>query len=171
LVHRWRAQTSAIIVGGRTVVEDDPALTTRLWPGPNPRPVIIDLRNRCTGQERLFNGVGEPPLVFASRERPDLRAEVIVLKEQDLLWALPQVLGALSERRYGQVTVEGGAAVLSAFLEEGLWEEARVFIGQVRFETGVPAPKLSSSPNETSTIGTDTLALFKPKQAAKEHPN
>jgi len=142
LVHRWRANTMAVIVGGRTVVDDDPALTTRFFPGPGPRPVIIDPRNRVTGGERLFGREGEQPLLFAGSPRPEIDAEVIVLGKELDKAALTQVLGELKGKRYGEVTVEGGAALLSAFIEAGLWDEARVFTGKVRFGGGVSAPVL-----------------------------
>ena len=145
LVHRWRANTMAIIVGGRTVVDDDPSLTTRLFPGPSPRPVVIDPRNRVTGKERLFGEVGRRPLLFAGSARPEINAEVIVIGTELDKAALTQVLGELKSRHYGEVTVEGGAAMLTAFIEAGLWDEARVFTGTVRFGDGVPAPGLPSN--------------------------
>lgn len=162
LVHRWRSKTSAILVGARTVIDDDPSLTTRLFPGPNARPVILDLRNRCTGKERLFQGVGELPLLFASRPRTEIAAEVIVLPEPDLAAALPQVLAALHERSYGHITVEGGATVLQAFIQTGLWEEARIFTGAIRFGEGVLAPNLpaDSSWQKQEKISTDELNIW-----------
>lgn len=162
LVHRWRAATSAILVGGRTVVEDDPALTTRLFPGPNPRVVVLDLRNRVTGKEKIFAGSGEPPLVFASRTRPALNAEVVVLAEALDKGALTQVLSALAKRRLGQVIVEGGAVVLEAFLSAGYWDEARVFTGRARLGAGVvaPVPGGDTRTVRTSWIGTDRLDTY-----------
>jgi diaminohydroxyphosphoribosylaminopyrimidine deaminase/5-amino-6-(5-phosphoribosylamino)uracil reductase len=163
LVHRWRANTSAILVGARTVLEDNPSLTTRLFPGPTPRPVIIDLRNRCTGKEKLFGGSGERPLVFASRARPELAAEVMVLGEDLNRKALTQVLGKLKEQRLGEVTVEGGATLLNAFITAGLWDEARVFTGNIRFGSGLPAPRLPGSAAMAwgKIVGTDRLEVFK----------
>ncbi len=145
LVHRWRANTMAIIVGGRTVEDDDPSLTTRLFPGPNPRAVVIDPRNRVKGTEKLFNGVGERPLLFAGSKRPEINAEVIVMGSELNKAALTQVLSELKSRRYGEVIVEGGAALLNAFIEAGFWEEARVFSGTIRFGTGVAAPVLPTN--------------------------
>lgn len=144
LVHRWRANTAAILVGGRTVVEDDPALNTRLFPGPDPRPVLLDPRNRVTGKERLFAGK-LPPILFAGRERNDLRAEVHTIGEQLDQAALTQVLSKLLALGYGSVLVEGGAGILSAFLAAGLWDEARVFTGTARFGAGVSVPVLPAN--------------------------
>jgi diaminohydroxyphosphoribosylaminopyrimidine deaminase/5-amino-6-(5-phosphoribosylamino)uracil reductase len=163
LVHRWRANTSAILVGGRTVVEDDPTLTTRLFHGPTPRPVIVDLRNRCTGKEKLFDGSGQQPLVFASRARPELAAEVVVLGKDLNKKALTQVLGKLMEQRVGEVTVEGGATLLNAFITTGLWDEARIFTGEARFGNGLSAPRLSDDATlvEAKMVGTDRLEVFR----------
>lgn len=162
LVHRWRAQTSAIIVGARTVVEDNPALTTRLFPGPDPRRVVIDLRGRCRGTEKIFTDGGVPPLVFAAEDRSGLPGEVVVLPTGELRVALPLIMEALRERRYGQVTVEGGASVLRAFLDTGYWEEARVFTGAVRFGEGLVAPLLAGAAASERSLGTDGLAIFRP---------
>ncbi|MEM9258383.1 MAG: bifunctional diaminohydroxyphosphoribosylaminopyrimidine deaminase/5-amino-6-(5-phosphoribosylamino)uracil reductase RibD [Bacteroidota bacterium] len=162
LVHRWRAKTSAIIVGARTVIEDNPSLTTRLFPGPNARPVVLDLRNRCTGKEGLFQGVGELPLVFTNRSRPDIAAEVIVLDETDVVAALPKILAALHKRNYGQVTVEGGAVVLAAFIQAGLWDEARIFTGATYFGNGLLAPSLPSNSSMLTQrkIDADLLSIW-----------
>ncbi len=162
LVHRWRADTAAVLIGGRTVVEDDPALTTRLFPGPDPRPVIIDLRDRCTGKEKIFQTRGKGPLLFTGTDRQDIAAEKIVLGPDLNKAALTQVLTKLKEQRYGEVTVEGGAGLLRAFLSAGYWDEARIFTGRVRFGQGVAAPSLPAGCQavQRSTIGDDLLEVF-----------
>lgn len=168
LVHRWRADTSAIIVGGKTVVEDNPALNTRLFPGPNPLPVVLDPRNRLTGKERLFSAEGRRPLVFAGEERTDLTADLVVMPATLDKGALTQVLSELARRRLGQVTVEGGAAVLEAFIASGLWDEARVFTGDVRFGAGLQAPQLGASAEllRTELISKDRLEVYTNKDNA-----
>lgn len=162
LVHRWRAATSAILVGGRTVVEDDPALTTRLFPGPDAVPVILDPRNRVVGTERLFREGGRRPLVFAGSEREDLPADVVVIPEHMDQVALTQVLSSLAQRRLGQLTVEGGVGVLSAFLSAGLWDEARVFTGAALLREGLRAPQLTAEAELVSSapIGSDRLQVY-----------
>lgn len=162
LVHRWRADTSAILVGGRTVVDDDPSLTTRLFPGPDAVPVILDPRNRVTGRERLFNGVGERPILFAGTDRPEVDADVVPIGASLNKAALTQVLGELAKRGLGLLTVEGGAAILGAFIFAGLWDEARVFTGAVRFGEGVSAPDFPSGTMiaRSEMVGTDRLEVF-----------
>lgn len=162
LVHRWRANIPAILVGGRTVVDDDPALTTRLFPGPDPRPVIIDLRDRCTGKERLFSGAGQRPLLFSGVPRPEIKVKNIVLGPELDQAALTQVLGELKEQRYGEVLVEGGAYLLNTFIRTGLWDEARVFTGQGRLGAGLAAPQLpvAARLDKTEAVGDDLLRVF-----------
>lgn len=163
LVHRWRANTSAVLVGGRTVVEDDPSLTTRLFPGPDAVPVILDPRNRVTGKERLFTGAGPEPLLFAGRARPGIDAEVYLIQPDLEKEALTQVLSTLAKRGLGQLTVEGGTSVLNAFLAAGLWDEAYVFTGQVRFGEGVVAPNLPGNAMLVSRtpVGCDVLETYR----------
>jgi diaminohydroxyphosphoribosylaminopyrimidine deaminase/5-amino-6-(5-phosphoribosylamino)uracil reductase len=163
LVHRWRANTMAVVVGGRTVVDDNPSLATRLFPGPSPRPVIIDPRDRVTGKEQLFDGVGERAMLFSGTARPGLNADSIVIGKALNKAALTQVLSALKEQRLGEVTVEGGASLLTAFIDAGLWDEARVFTGAVRFGEGMRAPSLPVSAvlvGEEQILN-DTLAWYK----------
>ena len=163
LTHRWRTETNAILVGAGTVIDDDPSLTARLFPGPSPRPVVIDLRGRLTGKERIFQSGGQRPLVFTGRKASKLRADTIDIGEKDLgKKALRRIVKKLYELRVGHLTVEGGAAVLRAFIEQGLWDEARVFTGAVRFGNGLTAPQLPLAAQlvRTEQIGTDTLRTY-----------
>ena len=164
LVHRWRTNTNAIIVGARTIIDDEPKLTARHFPGPSPRPVIIDLRDRLTGKEKIFSG-SERPLVFTGRKPAKMKADTVEVKEKELgRKALKKILRKLHELKIGHVTVEGGAATLQAFLEAGLWDEARVFTGRANFGRGLKAPDLPAGAVRLSSeeIGTDRLEIYRP---------
>ncbi|MBB4078489.1 diaminohydroxyphosphoribosylaminopyrimidine deaminase/5-amino-6-(5-phosphoribosylamino)uracil reductase [Lewinella aquimaris] len=164
LVHRWRTDTNAVIVGARTVIDDDPKLNARFFPGPDPRPVVIDLHDRLTGKEKIFSAGGERPLVFTGRKAAKLRAETVEMKEKDLnKKAIKKILRKLHDLKFGHVTVEGGATTLAAFLEYGYWDEARRFTGPVRFGNGLLAPEFPASARLTGSehIGTDVLEYFK----------
>jgi diaminohydroxyphosphoribosylaminopyrimidine deaminase/5-amino-6-(5-phosphoribosylamino)uracil reductase len=145
LVHRWRANTMAVVVGGRTVVDDNPSLKTRLFPGPSAQPVVIDPRNRVSGKEQLFSEEGRPTLLFSGTQRPEVNADSTVIGPELDKAALTQVLSKLKEHRLGEVTVEGGAALLNAFIDANLWDEARVFTGPIRFGDGVRSPVLPAA--------------------------
>jgi diaminohydroxyphosphoribosylaminopyrimidine deaminase/5-amino-6-(5-phosphoribosylamino)uracil reductase len=165
LVHRWRANSSAILVGGRTVVEDDPALNTRLFPGPSPQIVILDPRGRCTGKERVFRQ-SKKPVLFSGVPHHDLPAEVVPLKSG---WegAIPQVLSWLHGARLGHLTVEGGAAILEAFLTQGWWDEARVFTSPQQLGAGLRAPAVGQYGRlvRQERIGADLLQVFEASEA------
>ncbi|PPK85788.1 diaminohydroxyphosphoribosylaminopyrimidine deaminase [Neolewinella xylanilytica] len=164
LVHRWRTHTNALIIGARTVIEDDPKLNARLFPGPDPRPVIIDLRDRLTGKEKIFATAGHKPLVFTGRKAAKLKADTVEIKEKELnKKALKKILKHLHDLKFGHVTVEGGAVILNAFLQYGFWDEACVFTGPGRFGKGLAAPQLPASAELTDSqyIGTDRLDRYR----------
>ncbi len=168
LVHRWRTLTSAILVGGATVTDDDPLLDTRLFPGPAPLAVVLDPRGRCTGNERLFQREDASVLLFSNSPAPALAAqcalEQLPIKEKTPHPAMiARVLDVLHERRIMHLTVEGGATILNAFLTAEVWDEARVFTGNVHFGGGLPAPVVPGEPTEERRIGWDTLRVFTTK--------
>ena len=140
-VHRQRARAAAILVGGRTVTDDDPLLNTRFFPGPSPRPVVLDPRDRVRGTERLF-ATDRAPLLFSGQPRPEVAAHNVVVGPRLDQAALTQVLGEVLRQGYGYLLVEGGTSVLRAFLEAGYWDECHRYTAPTRFGTGLPAPAL-----------------------------
>lgn len=161
LVHRWRSEEQAIVVGSRTVVNDDPSLTVRHVEGRQPLRVVVDRKGITPASSRVFTD-GLPTLLFTAHQRVDLPVEQVLLDaEVDPLTA---VLSALQGRSIRSVLVEGGAELLGHFLHEGLWDEARVIHGNVVFGSGTPAPRMSGTPVLSRAYGDDRIALF-----VKEH--
>jgi diaminohydroxyphosphoribosylaminopyrimidine deaminase/5-amino-6-(5-phosphoribosylamino)uracil reductase len=155
LVHRWRSEEQAILVGSRTVVNDDPALTVRHVAGRQPLRVAIDRGGRIPHTARILTGPA-PALLYTSCERPGLPAGQVPLGHGDVL---EQVLADLHRREMRSVLVEGGAELLRHFLARGLWDEARIITGQVRLGGGTPAPPAPGEPVRTITLGNDTIAF------------
>ncbi len=163
LVHRWRTETNAIIIGARTVMEDEPRLTARFFPGPDPQPVILDLHDRLSGKERIFTSGGPRPLVFTGRKPAKLKAETVEIKDKDLSKKVfKKIMKKLYDLKFNHVTVEGGAATLSAFIDYGYWDEARIFTGPARFGQGLAAPELPALAKRMATerIGSDLLETY-----------
>ncbi|OAV44487.1 bifunctional diaminohydroxyphosphoribosylaminopyrimidine deaminase/5-amino-6-(5-phosphoribosylamino)uracil reductase RibD [Lewinella sp. 4G2] len=163
LVHRWRAGKTAVIVGARTVLDDNPSLTTRLWPGPSPRPVVIDPRGRLTGKEKVFSGPSSP-IHYTSRPVELPRGNSVVMPNNLDKATLELVLQDLAERRLANVTVEGGAAILNTFLTSGLWDEAKVFTGEVHFGGGVVAPEPGAYGGKVTAsyaVGSDRVVEYR----------
>ena len=102
-VHRLRHAHDAILVGSETVLADHPRLNNRLWPGGGPRPVVLDRSCRLSDTTLL------PP-------------DTLLLAEPDV----SSVLSRLYADGVRSVLVEGGAKVLSSFLQSGLWDALRI---------------------------------------------
>jgi 3,4-dihydroxy 2-butanone 4-phosphate synthase/GTP cyclohydrolase II len=128
LTHRLRAAHQAILVGIGTVLSDDPQLTVRHGKGQNPQPVVLDSRLRFPLEARLLKTAKKPWLFTAvgvnveAKERlRNAGAEVFEIETNEGGQVrLDKVLGRLGEKGISSLMVEGGAAVITSFLQEGL---------------------------------------------------
>lgn len=141
LVHKWRASEQAILVGAGTIRTDNPKLNVRFWNGKDPIRIILS-RSGNLDKYLSANGKDGTIIVFTSDPEMDTgAAERIVLKE-DIPSSL-QVIEYLYNEEIQSLFIEGGAEVLTHFIEWGLWDEIRVFIGSVNFGEGVRSPSIS----------------------------
>jgi diaminohydroxyphosphoribosylaminopyrimidine deaminase/5-amino-6-(5-phosphoribosylamino)uracil reductase len=157
LVHRWRSEEQAILVGSRTVVSDDPRLDVRLVDGPSPLRVVLDRSGITASSARVFDG-SRPTLLFTGLARAGLSAEQCVLAAADD--PIANLLQELHRRMIRSLLVEGGAALLGHFIGRGLWDEARIIHGTARFTAGTRAPSLSAAITRTMEIGDDRIELI-----------
>ncbi|MBN1388833.1 MAG: bifunctional diaminohydroxyphosphoribosylaminopyrimidine deaminase/5-amino-6-(5-phosphoribosylamino)uracil reductase RibD [Bacteroidales bacterium] len=138
LVHKWRSEENAILIGDKTACNDDPALDVRLWRGTNPlRFVLSDSSNLPAGL-KIFGGEPRTVIFSPNPSRASGQAEYISLTSRET--ALEEIMSFMYEAEIQSVIIEGGYEVLSQFIDAGLWDEARVFKGQVIFGTGLKAP-------------------------------
>ncbi|MBT8273710.1 MAG: bifunctional diaminohydroxyphosphoribosylaminopyrimidine deaminase/5-amino-6-(5-phosphoribosylamino)uracil reductase RibD [Bacteroidia bacterium] len=148
LVHKWRTEEQAILVGTNTIRKDDPALTVRHWKGNNPTRVIIDKNNALDKDLKVFNS----------------KANTIVVSKDNCDFSQPiagQIAALLYEHNINSVIVEGGAHTLQSFIDEGLWDEARIFTGPVIFKDGIAAPQFKGQPISTEMIRGDILNYYR----------
>lgn len=140
LVHKMRAEHSAIMVGRRTALLDNPSLTVRSWYGKSPVRVVLDRRLALPETLRLFDGT-VPTLVFTEcRHEPVPGVEYVLADfSRDVL---PQVLSGLHARGLQSLLVEGGSRLLQSFLDAGLWDEVMVEEAPALLGSGVPAPRI-----------------------------
>ena len=157
LVHRWRSEEQAILVGSRTIVNDDPQLTTRLVEGRSPLRVVIDRNNTAPAGSKVFNASART-LLFTSSHRTDIEAEQVLLAFSENV--LDRLMYELNARKIRSLFVEGGAELLGHFLERGLWDEARVITGVAVFGAGTKAPSLRHIAVRTERSDTDTVQCF-----------
>ncbi|WP_198520118.1 bifunctional diaminohydroxyphosphoribosylaminopyrimidine deaminase/5-amino-6-(5-phosphoribosylamino)uracil reductase RibD [Lacinutrix sp. Bg11-31] len=141
LVHKWRAEEQAILVGANTVLQDNPSLTVRDWTGNNPIRVVLDKNEKLQKHLSVFN----------------YEAETILLKEN----TAKSICDTLFTNSINSIIIEGGAKTLQLFIDEGLWDEARIFKGKIDFNDGVKAPKFSETLITKEKILEDTLRIYK----------
>ena len=160
LVHKWRGEVDAILVTGRTAQLDNPRLTNRLYFGPSPRRIVIDRRLQVpTGHHVLDQSV--PTVIFHDKALlpPEQRTGMRYFPlppDQDLL----PVLSQLYEQKISTLMVEGGATLLRRFIEQGLWDEARVFQGSRYIAKGIHAPELPVPCSRHYDLDDDQLFIY-----------
>ena len=158
LVHKWRSEEQAILVGSGTVIKDNPKLTVRNWPGKNPLRLVIDRKARLTANLNLIDGsVGTVVFTLApANERGNLKY-VLLNKDRDFM---PEVLDYLCTINVQSVIVEGGKQLIEEFLNRRVWDEARVFTGSRYFGKGIQAPSINSEPEELIRIAGNLLKIY-----------
>ncbi len=157
LVHKWRTEEDAILVGSNTVVYDNPQLTARDWPGKNPVRIVLDPGNELDGSYHVLDG-SVPTIIYTTIEE-SLEANLELVKV-DLHHFLPEVLADLQRRSIRSVIVEGGAKTLESFIEMSLWDEARVFYAATTFTKGIKAPVCGGKILSKEDILGDTLIVY-----------
>ena len=154
LVHQWRSEEAAILVGANTARIDNPQLTTRLVKGKNPVRVLIDLSLKTPANSNIFNSEA-PTLVFNTlKNAQENNIEWIKIEVQNIL---PQLCTVLYEKGINSLIVEGGSITLQHFIQHNLWDEALIFESTKEFKNGVKAPQIALNSAQFSFIGKDKL--------------
>ncbi len=156
ITHEIRSTEQAILVGWRTIQNDNPSLTTRAFNGPNPIRIIIDPQLQASKEAKVFTD-GLKTFVFNLLEDQEVN-EVRYIKLKDLNPA--SILEMLFQINIHSVLVEGGASTLTHFIQSDLWDEALVITGKNEFKSGLKAPVLSKNPIKTVQFGRDRLNYF-----------
>lgn len=161
LVHQWRSEEAAILVGTNTALADDPELTTRLWPGKSPVRLVADMNLRLPASLKLFDG-SIKTIVFNTvkqEEKENLRFYKLEKNKK----FIPQLLEALYKLNILSVLVEGGATLLQSFIDEGTWDEARIIEnGELSIGNGLAAPVLPGAVKmEEMNLLSDKISIFK----------
>lgn len=158
IVHKWRTEEDAIMVGTNTVQNDNPMLTARLWHGKNPTRIVLDKSLRLDENSAVFNSEAKT-LVYTSKQKDSKNnIEYIQTDFSDLL---NNVLEDLYQRKIQSVIVEGGKELLSSFISANLWDEARVLVGNKTFGKGLNAPELPLLPQNISSVENDKILFYR----------
>ena len=158
LVHKWRSEEQAILVGTNTVIEDNPKLDVRDWTGKNPIRIVLDQNNQIPKESHILDNQVKT-IIFSDIPKAT-KEENTTFESIDFKQNLAeQILNVLYKYQIQSVIIEGGSRTLQTFIDENLWDEARVFIGNNNFETGIKAPILALNNIEKHAVGNDILLI------------
>lgn len=160
LVHQWRAEEQAILVGTNTVLKDNPKLDVRNWTGKNPLRVVLDKDLKIDTSFHVLDG-SCPTLLLTeitdtTRYKKDIDYKWMDFSKDVTL----QICNILFKKNITSIIIEGGTQTLQTFINANLWDEARVFTGNVTFNEGLKAPKISGSLIASKKIEQDTLNTY-----------
>ncbi len=158
MVHKWRAEEDAVLVGTNTARCDNPRLNVRDWSGRDPLRIVIDRKLELPAQLNLFDG-SQATLCYNSVKDEVLpNLEFVRVREGDFL---TNMIGNLYYRRVQSVMVEGGSQLMNALLAAGLWDELRVFRTGKCFGKGIGAPRVQGRIFYKEQIADDDLFVFR----------
>ena len=159
LVHKWRSEEQAILVGTQTAIDDNPKLDVRDWTGSNPVRIVLDQNNRIPKENYLLNNQTKT-IVFCqtilNQNQENTIFETIDFKQN----TAHQILSKLYLHQIQSVIIEGGRQTLQTFIDENLWDEARIFKGKNVFKDGTKAPKITIKPTTKEFLLEDELLIL-----------
>lgn len=161
LVHRWRSETDAIIVGANTAVVDNPQLDVRMYGGRPPLRIALDHQGRIPASHHLLDDSAETWIFGPNRDK---KAQNTTFFPSTVSLPIPNLLQQLYVAGRSALMVEGGAKLLQQFIDGFFWDEIRVIENERYLGTGLPAPVLPESVFvEQIQVGPDLVRIFKPR--------
>jgi len=163
LVHKWRSEEHAILVGTNTAIEDNPKLDVRNWKGNAPIRVVLDRSVKIPKDYSLFDEK-QLTIVLVDKSCKDIPVSKKNLRYEFLDFSKEvsgQICDLLMKYNVQSVLVEGGSQTLKTFIDSELWDEARVFVGHMSFKEGVEAPVLEEYSFEESMLKETKLKMYK----------
>jgi len=162
LVHKLRAKEHAILVGTNTAIEDNPKLTIRNWGGNIPTRVVLDKNLRIPKDSHLFDNSVKTIIINHEKEINHSISENLIFESINFKLNIAyQICEVLMKHNIQSIIIEGGAKTLQTFIDENLWDEAMVFIGDINLEEGTKAPEIHAKLCSQKKIKTDILNIYK----------
>lgn len=156
LVHKWRSEEQAILVGTQTVIDDNPKLNVRDWSGNNPVRVVLDQNNRISKDSFIFDD--SVKTIVLTKSENTISTENTLFEKIDFNKnTIENILSVLYQHQIQSIIIEGGKQTLQSFIDKNIWDEARIFIGKNTFEKGTKAPELKKKNEAKTHIQNDEL--------------
>ncbi len=168
LVHKWRTEEQAILIGTNTALFDNPNLTARYFYGKNPIRMVIDRTARLPHNLNIFNNASNT-IIFTENVCSSSASNVqyVSIHFENLL---NEIFKFCFENKIQSIIVEGGTKLLNTFISSNLWDEARVFKGQITFSQGIKAPNFNYIPFHVVKLKNSALYYYFNAEWA-EHAN
>lgn len=160
LVHRWRSHEAGIMVGTNTALHDNPSLTNRYWTGKNPVRIVIDKELKIPAKNLLLSD-GGPTIIFNKLRNAD-EGNLQYRKLTGAVSDIKEILDILFQLQVQSILVEGGTGLLQSFIDEALWDEARIITNNdLVIPNGKPSPDLKAQALlKSETIFSDTIQYY-----------
>ncbi len=157
IVHKWRSEEDAILVGRKTVENDNPELTVREAKGTNPLRIVLDSELQLNANCNVFNNQAQTLVVNQKVSKIEKNVEYLKTTKKTII---KELIEHLHQKKIGSIIVEGGMETLNYFIQHNLWNEARILIGNKEFKKGLKAPIIKKNPKTTTKLKEDTLITY-----------
>ena len=162
LTHKWRSEINAIIIGSGTLSIDNPKLNNRLYFGSSPVKLLLNRHGNVLPQTAALLSNGQSIIISeptAHRINYRNTKQWFLPYDSNLL---PNVLQKLQQEGLNSLLVEGGATLLKSFINQNLWDEARIFSSNkmINAKNSIPAPELKGTLSKSFQIGDNRLEIF-----------
>ncbi|MBC7777283.1 MAG: bifunctional diaminohydroxyphosphoribosylaminopyrimidine deaminase/5-amino-6-(5-phosphoribosylamino)uracil reductase RibD [Phycisphaerae bacterium] len=160
LVHRWRAECDAILVGTNTALLDNPRLDVRHYFGKRPLRIVFDIQGKISSSHHLFDDSTETWVYGNTSKLAHFTQTSFIPVIGKVLIA--NLLEDLKLDNRATLLVEGGANLLNQFVETGHWDEIRVLHNSRSLLDGVMAPQVPHHAvlMEQFQVGEDMVRIF-----------
>ena len=146
LVHKWRSEEQAILVGAKTIREDDPRLTTRDWEGKNCDIYILSKKS-VRKDYKIFNQ--DSKVTILDSKEIDYKKDIV-----------KQICDKFYDDKILSIIVEGGTKTLFNFIDSGVWDEMRVFKTKEKLGDGIKGPRSKHKASKKFDVGDNKLEYY-----------
>lgn len=160
LVHRWRSEEAAIMVGTNTALYDNPALNVRHWTGKNPVRLVVDMNLRLPHDLKIFDRQQATVIFNSIKHEEEENLLFYKIEKPDSL--VDEIMKVCYEMHIQSILIEGGNKLSESFINEGAWDEGRVIENtSMIINNGLNAPVLTNHHlTKTETISTDLISYY-----------
>lgn len=159
LVHKFRSEEQAILVGKNTVLQDNPKLDVRDWTGQNPIRIVLDRELKIPKNYSVYDKTVKT--IFITEKEQISDDENLIFEQVDFTENVNfQILQVLYKHQIQSIIIEGGKTVLESFIKDNLWDETRIFTSDLLLKNGIKAPDFDFEKYSETRILNDTLSLY-----------